>query len=194
MSMNGMMPASRKKRTARGPRGEEVCTTLRSRLRSVQQVTHRHLTPRQNRTGNEDARRIVFQVRRAAVWPVNEGGDPTSAVPGSILPQAPSKSATTSDQEHDFFLAITIGTIQRPWNARNRERMCLGGEITDGRKEHIRVLSRTPVHVPAEGQADGVGGNKLNDRGTMLVRGPTFAPVSPYQPGGSEHAVEGPND
>lgn len=65
--------------------------------------------------------------------------------------QASCKPAASSDKENHFFI---VGAFQLLRNAGNSERMGFSREGTDGREDHVCMLSGSPREPPTKSQSD----------------------------------------
>lgn len=88
-----------------------------------------------------------------------------------MLPEATGETSAAPDNETDILLVAkrALGTIQRVWDARNSERVGFCGQVTNARQNDVGMLTRAPVELAAQGEADGVRGEKLDCRSRSLV-------------------------
>ena len=182
-------------RTAQGSAEEGAYTKRQSRLRQGKSTVGRKKKEgREGHTGHQNARREACQIRGTAIGSVDESWNPTDAITGHMFLETTSKAGAAPNEEHDVLLAGTLRAIQCLRNACDRERVRFRGQVADGREDHIRMLPRKPVHLPTEGHADGVGGDKLNNRRPMLMCRTTLASVVPDEPRGTQDSVKRPDD
>lgn len=99
------------------------------------------LTWKVSLTCNQDTSSEGPQIRRASIWPINEGWDGTGPIMSSTISQLKGETWSSCDEEHHVtFLDVSV----RSRNTSNCERVWFNWEVADQWKYDVGMLSWCP--------------------------------------------------